>query len=278
MIGPASVSAASSGTRTQNAIVVPALPDAGSGTLAIVRPSSASARSRWPVTRDGPTDNELCYQGRPAPALRLACRECAPDVLRPSQGLEQFLEEDFMGGELLEPLSIWGFEIDRHPVGKAHGLQDLLALDSRHQFQMQISPVGVTTAQDGNGVQQPILRAHAAPGDTRAQKQPLCGPRLVQIDEYPGHFFRLEGHTAEIAPGAEGAVVAIALTGGGEQRFEQRQTLTSWHDRGLNAECDFLLQGSRRLSTGCNLVGIHNPSRTRYSLCFLGRFEGHVLA
>jgi hypothetical protein len=121
------------------------------------------------------------------------------------------------------------------------------------------------------------LRAHAAPGNARTQEQPLCGTRLVQIDEYPGHCFRLECHAAEIAPGAEGAVVAIALTGGGEQRLEQRQALPPWHDGGLNAECDFLLQGSRRLSTGCNLVGIHNASRTRYSLCFLGRLEGHVL-
>src|SRR4029453_7628780 len=116
----------------------------------------------------GPTDDELCYQGRPAPALRLACRERAPDVLRPFERLEQFLEKDFMRGELPEPLSIWSFEIDRHTVGKAHGLQDLLALDPTHQFQMQISPVGVTAAQDSGGVHQPILRAHAAPGDARA--------------------------------------------------------------------------------------------------------------
>ena len=127
----------------------------------------------------GPTDNELCYQGRPAPALRLACRERAPDVLRPSQGLEQFLEEDFMGGELLEPRGIRGFEVDRHPVGKAHDLQDLLTLNPRHQLQMQIPPVGVAAAQDSCGIQQPILRAHAAPGNARTQEQPLCGTRLV---------------------------------------------------------------------------------------------------
>ena len=194
------------------------------------------------------------------------------------EGLEQFLEEDFMGGKLPEPLSIWGFEIDRHPVGKAHGLQDLLALDPGHQFQMQISPVGVAAAQDSGGIQEPILCAHAASSDARAQKQPICSTRLVQFAEYFGHFFRLECHAAEIAPGAEGAVVAIAFAGRGEQCLEQRQALAPWQDGGLNAECDFLLQGRGRLSTGCNLVGIHDASRTRYSLCFLGRLEGHVLA
>jgi hypothetical protein len=182
-----------------------------------------------------------------------------------------------MGGELPEPLSIWGFEIDRHSVGKAHGLQDLLALDPRHQFQMQISSIGVPAAQDSGGIQQPILRAPTTSGDARTQKQPLCSTRLVQVDEYPGHFFRLECHTAEIAPGAEGAVVAIALTGGGEQRLEQRQAPPPWHDGGLNAERDFLLQGSGCLSTGCNLVGIYDASRTRYGICFLGRLKGHVL-
>jgi hypothetical protein len=84
-----------------------------------------------------------------------------------------------MGGELPEPLSIWGFEIDRYPVGKAHGLQDLRALDPRHQFQMQISSIGVAAAQDSGSVQQPILRAHTASGDARTQKQPLCSTRLV---------------------------------------------------------------------------------------------------
>jgi hypothetical protein len=122
------------------------------------------------------------------------------------------------------------------------------------------------------------LRTHATSGDTRAQKQPFCGTRLPQLDEYPGHFFRLECHTAKIAPSAEGAVVAIPLAGRGEQGLEQRQTLTPWHDGRLNAECDFVLHGSRRLPTGCNLMHIHDTSRTRYGLGFLGRLEGHVLA
>jgi hypothetical protein len=94
----------------------------------------------------GSADDELRNQGGPAPALRLACRERAPDVLRPFERLEQFFEEDFMRGELQEPLSIRGFKIDRHTVGKAHGLQDLLALDSGHQFQMQIASVGMAAA------------------------------------------------------------------------------------------------------------------------------------
>src|SRR5215471_15040931 len=100
----------------------------------------------------------------------------------------------------------------------------------------------------------------------------------MQLDERSGHFFRLEGHTAKIAPGAEGTIVAIALTGGGEQGFEQWQALAPWHDSRLNAKRNFLLHGSRCLSTGCDLVGIHNASRTRYSLCVLGRLERHVLA
>ena len=125
-----------------------------------------------------------------------------------------------MRGELLEPLGIRGFEIDRYPVGKAHGLQDLLALDSGHQLQMQISPVGMAAAQESGSVQQPILCAHAASGDARAEKQPICSTCLVQLDEHSGHFFRLEGHAAEITPGAEGAVVTIALAGRGEQCLE----------------------------------------------------------
>ena len=60
---------------------------------------------------------------------------------------------------------------------------DQRALDPRHQFQMQIPPVGVAAAQDSCGVQQPILRAHAASGDARTQKQPLCSTRLVQLDD-----------------------------------------------------------------------------------------------
>src|SRR5262245_19466170 len=167
-----------------------------------------------------------------------------------------------MWGELLEPLGIGGFEIDRYPVGKAHGLQDLLALDSGHQLQMQISPVGMTAAQDSGGVQQPILRAYAASGDARTQKQPLCSTRLVQLAEHSGHFFRLECHAAEVAAGAERAVVTIALAGRGKQRTEQRQALAPWQDSGLNAESNLLLQGIRRLSTGCNLVDIHDASRT----------------
>src|SRR5262249_31300850 len=123
---------------------------------------------------------------------------------------------------------------------------------------MQISPVGMTAAQDSRGVQQPILRAHAASGDARTQKQPLCRTRLVQLDEYSSHFFRLECHAAEVASGAKRAIVTIALAGRGEQCFEQRQALATWQDSGLNAESDLLLQGSRRLSTGCNLVGIHD--------------------
>ena len=49
------------------------------------------------------------------------------------------------------------------------------------------------------------------------------------------------------------------------------------HDRRLNAERDFLVQGSRRLSTGCNLMRIHDASWTRYNLCFLSWLKGHVL-
>src|SRR5207237_2426345 len=103
----------------------------------------------------------------------------------------------------------------------------------------KISPIGVAAAQDSSSVQQPILRAHTASGDARAQKQPLCSTSLVQLDKRPGHFFRLEGDATEIAPGAEGAVVAIALAGRGEQRLEQRQTPTPWHDGGLDAKCNF---------------------------------------
>ena len=88
------------------------------------------------IALTGSADDELRHQGGPAPALRLAWRERTPDVLRPSERLEQLFEKDFMGGELPEPFGIRGFEIDRHPVSQAHGLQDLLALDPRHQFEM----------------------------------------------------------------------------------------------------------------------------------------------
>src|SRR5262249_13936760 len=45
-----------------------------------------------------------------------------------------------------------------------------------------------------------------------------------------------------------------------------------------NTECNLLLQGGGRMPARSDLVGIRDASRTRYSIGFLGRLEGHVLA
>lgn len=43
----------------------------------------------------------------------------------------------------------------------------------------------------------------------------------VQIHVGAGELIRFEGSTAEIATGAEGTIIAVTLTGGCEQRFQQ---------------------------------------------------------
>ena len=84
--------------------------------------------------------------------------------------------------------------------------------------------------QDVSSVQQFILRAYAATGHARAEEYPLRNAFLVQHDEQPGEFLRLEGGAAEVPPGAEGAVKAIPFTGRGEQGLEQFDALSIRQD------------------------------------------------
>ena len=71
----------------------------------------------------------------------------------------------------------------------------------------------------------------------------------------------------KIALGIQSAVLP-----GGKRLPLLKTLLTSACER------DFLLQGGGCLPAGSDLVGIRDASRTRYSIGFLGRFQGHVLA
>jgi len=54
---------------------------------------------------------------------------------------------------------------------------------------------------------------------------------------------RLEGGAPEVAARAEGAIVAIALAGRGEQRFEHRHRPAVGHGRVMNAQRVLLVVG-----------------------------------
>ena len=115
-----------------------------------------------------------------------------------------------------------------------------------------------------------------------AGRDPATGTRYTQFVTFRGTRKEARLKLAElIASVGKGSYVnqsSLTVYEHVSARIEQWQALASWHDSGLNAQHNFLLHGSRCLSTGCDLVGLHNASRTRYSFCFLGRLERHVLA
>ena len=176
---------------------------------------------QFQVAFAGRADHELGHRRRPAALQVFAGRPFASNGLDPLQRGQQFLHKTLLGSQQRQALRRGSFQIDRQPVGQLHGPVDLVVLGAGHDLQVHIAPETMPFAQDGDGVQQFVLRAHAAADDAAAEKQAFDRPGAMHVHENAGHFVGLEGRAAGAAPGPEGAIVAVALAGGGQHRLQQ---------------------------------------------------------
>jgi len=181
-------------------------------------------------------DDELGDGRRPAPVPGLVGRVIAADFFGPEQGLEEFFGEGFLGSEFLQAVSVRGFEVDGDTAGEVHGAFNLGVLGAGHDFKVDVAFVLVFVADDVYSVEEFVLGTDAAACNTGAEEQAFDQSGAVHVHEGLRHLFGLVGGPAHIPPGAEGAVIAIAFAGGGEQGFEHLQPFTAGHDNFGNGD------------------------------------------
>jgi len=71
-----------------------------------------------------------------------------------------------MGCQHSQPGVIGGFQVDGNPIGKQHGLQDLILFSPRHDFQVQVTTKLPAIPDNFRRIIQPVLCPHPASSHT----------------------------------------------------------------------------------------------------------------
>jgi hypothetical protein len=145
--------------------------------------------------------------------------------------------------------------IDRDAVGQAHCRQDLLPLRAGHDLEVDVAPKVVAAAQEFRRGDEAVFGAGATPGDAGTEKDALGDTLPVQLHKEAGQFVGSKGSAAEIAPLPEGAVAAVPLADGGEQRLEQGDALPAGHHGIVDAAGEIVARGWRAPSGCADLLG-----------------------
>ena len=115
------------------------------------------------------------------------------------------------------------FQVDRDAVGQLHGAVELVVFDAGHDLQVDVAAVALLAADDVGGIQDFVLRGHGALDDAAGQEESVDLLGALQGVKRARHFVRRESYAFGLgAPGAEDAVMAVALAGGGHHGLEHR--------------------------------------------------------
>jgi hypothetical protein len=159
-------------------------------------------------------DDELRHDAGAQPLL-------APQLADPLQAREELAPEILLGRQRGQPLGGGALQVDRDAVGELHRPPHLVVLGAGHDLEVDVAAIAVAFAQNLGGVDDLVLRRHAALDDPRREEQPLH--QSGALDGIIG-FRHLVGRVSDAcrlaAPGAEGAVEAIALARRRHHRLE----------------------------------------------------------
>jgi len=142
------------------------------------------------------------------------------DLLRPLQHLNEFFDEDLLGRQGGQTLAGGRLKVDRDAVGQLHGTIELVIFDAGHDFEVDVTPVALSVADDIGGIDDFILRRYRALDDAGREEKSIDFAGAFQRVEGGRHFVGREGDSLGLrSPGAEDAVIAVAFAGGGHHRL-----------------------------------------------------------
>ena len=150
--------------------------------------------------------------------------------------MHQIVPELLLGGKPGQPPLGGTFQVDRNTVSQLHGPANLFIFGTWHNLEVDVPGVVPLLAQNLGSVDNFVLGLYAAADNAGGKKQAVDEAGLLDTQEAIGHLIGLQGEAfGAAAPGAEGAVEAVALAGGGHHRSQHRLRAAGGHHAGDGA-------------------------------------------